>query len=171
MLKYISIFTVLIIVAATASAQVYLRKDTQTSPQIAPINKSKAATTKNAKIVAQSCLGGDWEQQKCLKAVSQNNLVMASNYGSALQESGKANEAELIKQNCAASTAATRDEFSAYAMKSAYVECVNVIADVASATKMLPDQSQYQLLVAAIQCLNKTDACAHIEKALMAYKN
>jgi len=129
------------------------------------------AALENAKRVANACVPGGWKTQKCLKTLSENNLVMASNYGAALQKSGKRSQAEQIKQKCAASTAASRGEFPADAMRSAFVECVNKIPEVAQSTQILPDESQFQLLVAAIQCLDGQSSCAMIEKLMMKYKN
>ncbi len=141
--------------------------------------KKKAQPTQNqpsstaadfAGRVAQACVGGKWTQQNCLKAVSENNLVMASNYAAALKEAKKTSHSENVKEHCAASTAATKGEYPASAMRSAYVECVNLIVDTANATGMVPDQSQFQLLVGAVQCLDKTEACSAIEQALSRYR-
>jgi len=197
MFKYLSIISIFTIIAVSASAQIYLRKDgeaqspsaavpqqavkpstaqkpvqNQATPQATPKESAPSqGALNNARNVANTCLGGKWESQPCLKAVSQNNLVMASEYSDVLGRSGKAQEAEFVKQKCAASTAASKEQFPAYAMRSAFTECVNAIPSVASATGVVPDQSQFQLLVAAIQCLDKTDACAAIEQSLAQYKN
>lgn len=179
MLKYLSIVSILIVIAVSASAQIYLRKDNEPQAQVPqqqaqPAPKEEAPSQNalnNARSVANTCLGGQWEKQACLKAVSQNNLIMASEYAGALKEAGKAQEAEFIKETCAASTAAAQEEFPAYAMRSAFTECVNAIPSAANATGILPDQSQFQLLVAAIQCLDKGEACTAIEQSLARYRN
>jgi len=184
MLKYLSITSILIVIAVSASAQIYLRKDNQnqspavTAPpqaQPAPKTQQEDAPSQNALMnardVANKCLNSQWESQPCLKAVSQNNLIMASEYANALDQAGRSQEAEFIKETCAASTAASKEEFPAYAMRSAFVECVNSIPSAANATGILPDQSQFQLLVAAIQCLDKTEACPAIEQSLAQYQN
>lgn len=142
------------------------------------VNKPRNTTNKtasntaleHAKRVATACTPGKWESQPCLKAVSENNLVMLANYGEALQKHKKNESWELLKDNCAASTAATKGEYPAYAMRSAFVECANIIYDITESTRMVPDQSQYQLLVGAVQCLDKTVACNGIEKGLTRYK-
>lgn len=152
----------------TVSAHVdaaYVKKKAQTTE-----NKPSQTATDFASRIAQACVSSKWEQQPCLKAVSENNLVMASNYIAALDESGKKSQGEMVKQKCAASTAATKGEYPANAMRSAYVECVNFIVDTVGATGMMPDQSQYQLLVGAVQCLDKSKTCAAIEQALSRYK-
>ena len=59
-----------------------------------------------ARLVGAHC-PGQWEAPACLKAVSQSNLTMVSNYGENLQQSRKAQAAEQLKEHCAASTAAT----------------------------------------------------------------
>lgn len=119
----------------------------------------------SAQLLGEYC-PGQWESASCLKAVSQSNLVMVSNYGGALQESGKAQAAEQIKQHCAASTAGTEGDYPAYAMKSAFIECANTISTVSEQTGMTPDLSHYQLLVGATMCLDKAAGCANIEQTL-----
>lgn len=176
----------LLTVGTVASAEIFVRKNAQDNVDQPNIeNQTKAipqtntapedntpsqAAFDNARNVASYCLDGKWETPDCLKAVSQNNLTMAANYSAALNEVGKNGAAEVIKQKCAASTAATREEVPAYAMKSAFLECVNTIPEIANGTGVLPDQSQFQLLVAAIQCLDKAKSCAMIEQGLSAYK-
>lgn len=118
-----------------------------------------------AQLLGRHC-PGQWESPSCLKAVSQSNMAMVSNYGGALQESGKQQAAEQIKQTCAASTAATEGNYPAYAMKSAFVECANSISTVAEQTKISPDLSQYQLLIGATMCLDKASGCQTIEQSL-----
>ena len=153
--------------AQTAAAAEIFNKPTKTVP-------AEKAASENAiefaKRVAKACVPGQWEGQPCLKAVSENNLVMLANYGEALQKRKKDKAVELIKEHCSASTAATQGEFPAYAMRSAFVECANMIYDITESSGILPDQSQYQLLVGAVQCLDKTVACAGIEKGLQRYK-
>ena len=164
MFNRISFIALVICAVLTFSVQTdaqYVRKKQPQASQTA---------TDFARKVARNCIGGNWEKQACLKAVSENNLVMASNYAASLKEANKVKHSEIIKEKCAASTAATRGEYPAAAMRSAYVECVNIIVDTASATGMLPDQSQYQLLVSAVQCLDKAPACSAIQQALAKYK-
>ncbi|MFK7839018.1 MAG: hypothetical protein AB8B83_01700 [Bdellovibrionales bacterium] len=189
MFKYISMITIVVFVSAAANAQIYLRKDnqpskpgitaTKPSPQTnqapsqrpAPkeVEPSRAAL-ENARAIANVCLNGKWQSQPCLSAVSQSNLVMASNYAAALSENKMEQNAEAIKQQCAASTAATRDSFPANAMRSAYVECVNAIVQQSQETGLVPDQSQFQLLVSAVQCLDLAPTCNEIERGLSAYR-
>jgi hypothetical protein len=143
----------------------YVKKKAETAK-----NQPSSAATSFAKRLARECVGNKWTQPGCLKMVSQNNLVMTSNYMAALQEANKRSHVETVKQHCAASTAANKGEYPANAMRSAFVECVNIIADTASATGVKPDQSQFQLLVGAVQCLDKNQACSAIEQALSRYK-
>ena len=185
MFKKLSILSIFILIASVASAQIYLRKETTETPaplatapqqvKPAPSRQKEEEPSEtaliNARDVANKCLNSQWERQPCLRAVSQNNLIMASEYADALGKAGKNQEAEFIKETCAASTAASKEEFPAYAMRSAFVECVNAIPSAANATGILPDQSQFQLLVAAIQCLDKTEACPAIEQSLAQYRN
>ena len=184
---FTALIAAIVMPLSSASAQIYLRKDaqqqtnenTQTPPTAVPAKKAEPITPEQqpsesaltyAQKVADACLGGQWEEQVCLEAVSQNNLVMASNYAAALSENGHAQSAENIKQNCAASTAATEGQYPAVAMRSAYVECVNTIVDVVGQTNIMPDQSQYQLIVSAVQCLDGAPSCAQIEQGLANYR-
>ena len=109
---------------------------------------------------------GQWESAYCLKAVSQSNLTMVSNYGAALKDRGKEQAAETLKQHCAASTAGTEGDYPAYAMKSAFTECANAIGDLAGQTNINPDLSHFQLLVGATMCLDRAAECQTIENSL-----
>lgn len=120
--------------------------------------------------VARACLDDAWESPACLRALSESNLTMAGNYAGALQQAGKGAAADKIKEHCAASTAARQQEFPAYAMKSAFIECANMISDIAESTAILPDQSQYQLLVGAVLCMEKDRRCTDINQGLRRYK-
>ena len=121
-----------------------------------------------ARLIANSC-PGQWETPACLSAVSKSNLALAANYGGALQEKNLNDAAEKIKQHCAASTAASDQEFPAYAMKSAFIECANAMSDVSDETKITPDLSHYQLLIGATMCLGKDPGCAEITRTLQQY--
>jgi len=121
-----------------------------------------------AKLIANAC-PDQWESPACLSAVSKSNLALAANYGGALQEQKLNDAAEKIKQHCAASTAAREQEFPAYAMKSAFIECANMMSDVSDETRITPDLSHYQLLIGATMCLNKDPGCAEITKTLRQY--
>lgn len=109
---------------------------------------------------------GKWDSPECLAIISQNNLMMAANYGGALKENGKVTESELIKEHCAAATAAREKSFPAYAMKSAFTECANTIVDVSGKTGISPDLSEYQLLVGATLCLGNDPRCGTISDQL-----
>jgi hypothetical protein len=124
--------------------------------------QASSFTRDNATQIANACIG-NWASQTCLKAVSESNMVLASEYGSNLQQTGHPAEAESIKQHCAASTAATQGEYPAYAMKSAFTECANTIYDVTEATKTEADQSRYQVLVGATLCLDADPRCKAVE--------
>jgi hypothetical protein len=121
-----------------------------------------------ASVVAKACLS-NWQAPGCLKAVSGGALVLASNYGVALQQGGHAGEAEQVKQHCAASTAATQGNYPAYAMKSAFTECANTITDIAGKTGVQPDPAQFQLLVGPTLCLSGDPRCSAVETGLKAY--
>lgn len=119
----------------------------------------------HAKKIASTC-PGSWEQQSCLQAVSESNITLASNYAESLDNSGKSNQIEPLKQVCAASTAATKGEYPPAAMNSAFTECANGIYDISQKSGIAPDQSNYQLLVAAILCLNKDPQCELLERSM-----
>lgn len=122
-----------------------------------------------ARQIAPVCIGA-WETPACLTAVSASNMVMLSNYGAVLQEKKLEAPAETLKQHCAASTAHREQAFPAEAMKSAFVECVNMITDLTTQTNVPPDIDHFQLLLMAALCLSKDPRCAPMEKALAQYK-
>jgi hypothetical protein len=109
-----------------------------------------------------------WDSPECLSVISQSNFMMLANYGSDLQQKGHNDEAEQVKQHCAASTAAREQSFPAYAMKSAFIECANLLSDLTEKTGMKPDMSEYQLMVGSVLCMNKDARCASISEQLKA---
>lgn len=131
--------------------------------QNAPSEKISAVATHHAKQVANHCVS-QWEAQSCLSILSHSALILASNYASDLQDHEQ--QTEDLKQHCAAATAATKGEYPAYAMTSAYTECANIMTDIAEQTGIAPDPSHYQLLIGSILCLNKSTHCPQIETAL-----
>ena len=122
-----------------------------------------------AQKVAPVCVGA-WESPACLTAMSESNMTMVSNYGALLQSRKLDAQAETLKQHCAASTAHREQQFPAEAMKSAFIECINAISDLAEQTTIPPDVDHFQLLVAAGLCLSKDARCVPMEKALAQYK-
>jgi hypothetical protein len=130
-----------------------------------PAQAASSFTQNDATNLASNCLG-NWNSQGCLQVVSQSNLAMASEYGSALEQSGKKAAAESIKQHCAASTAATQGEFPAYAFKSAFTECANTMSDVFDQTQMAPDSNRFQVLLGAIWCMDGAQQCVNVENGL-----
>jgi len=135
--------------------------------QMAP--QPSAMAVQFAQLVSKACLNKQWETPACLSAVSNSNLALAATYGSDLQNKGFAAAAEQIKQHCAASTAAREQAYPAYAMKSAFTECANMIYDVSEQTKVTPDQAHYQLLVAPILCMSNDQRCLGVEQGLAPY--
>ncbi len=131
---------------------------------------AQRGNTRNyAGAVSGSCIG-NWKNPECLKAVSQSAMALASNYMAKLQQNGKSNSGETIKQHCAAATAAMNKQYPAEAMLSAYVECANTIYDVSEQTGVKPDQSQYQLLVGPVLCMTGDRRCPAVEKGLSSYR-
>ncbi len=127
-----------------------------------------AGVKQEAAAIAGACLN-NWEAPACLKNVSGAALVLAANYGTALQQGGHTGEAEDIKQHCAASTAATQGDYPANAMRSAFTECANAISDIAAKTGVNPDPSQYQLLIGPTLCLSGDQRCAAVTSGLQAF--
>jgi hypothetical protein len=121
-----------------------------------------------AKSVATACTA-DWAAQKCLSAVSDSNMTMLSNYGADLQNRKMEPEAETLKQECAATTAANQQTVPAYAMHSALTACANAILGIVQRTGVSPDPSHYQLLVAPLLCLGGDPSCAQITAQMQAY--
>ena len=125
----------------------------------------------HTKAVANACLDQQWERQACLSAVSYSTLALAANYAQRLSDQGHDFAVELIKEHCAAGTAAARDKFPAYALKSAWIECANTMSDIAETTGLKPNASHYQLLVGPILCLDKDRRCTNVERGLERYKS
>lgn len=115
--------------------------------------------------VARSCVG-NWESQECLAAVSRSALDLAARYAEELSNAGHDFAIELIKEHCAAGTAAAEGEYPAYAMKSAWTECANIMSDISEATGLNPSTSHYQLLVGPVLCLDKDMRCKSVERGL-----
>jgi hypothetical protein len=111
---------------------------------------------------------GKWESPECLSVISTSNLAMLSNFGAALKNKGLEADAEQVKQHCAASTAAQKQAYPGYAMKSAFIECANLMADITQKTGVQPDLGQYQLMVGATMCLDNDLRCAGITEQLKA---
>lgn len=129
---------------------------------------AQGTLTQHARAIASTC-PANWESQACLKVVSASNMDLATGYAEKVNAAGKKSAIEDIKQLCAASTAATKGEYPAYAMQSAFTECFNGLYDVSVKTGVNPDQSHYQLLYTAILCLSKDPKCAVMEKQMKAY--
>jgi len=79
-------------------------------------------------------------------------------------------DAAAQEQSCAASTAHREQAFPAYAMKSAFIECVNIISDLSEQTGVAPDVNHYQLLLLPALCLEKDKRCGPMEKGLRQYR-
>lgn len=122
----------------------------------------------HAQHIATSCIG-HWSEPTCMSAVSESNMILAAAYGGALQQRSQDAAAENIKQHCAASTAAREGQYPAYAMKSAFTECANMMYDISEQTGLAPDQSRYQVLVAAVLCMGNDPKCAAFEEGLKPY--
>lgn len=119
--------------------------------------------------VSRACIG-HWEKQSCLQSVSSTALTLTAKYAETLNQKGQDQAIEYLKEYCAAATAATKGEYPAEAMRSAYTECVNIIADLSDKTGMKPNPEYYQLLVGAVLCLNKNKNCTYVEQGLSKYK-
>lgn len=153
------------------------RKKTETDPWYYDEAKDKESELKkeisvdmnfesHAGEVARAC-PQKWESEECLRATSQAALVLVSHYGATLEQEGNKAAMEPLKQECAASTAATQqDGIPAYAMKSAYTTCANKIYDIAEATDVKPDPSYYQLLIATVLCMDNKPQCPFMEENL-----
>lgn len=111
---------------------------------------------------------GNWENETCLFAVSKSNYDMTVNYATTLDNSKKSDSLEGLKQVCAAASV-TEPNIPAYAYTSAYTECANGIYDISEQTGVSPDQSHYQLIVAAVLCLSKDPRCIGLENQLRGY--
>lgn len=111
------------------------------------------------------CIGA-WQSQKCMKALSSSNLTFSSLYAEKLELGGKKKAQDALLENCSASTAATKIDVPAYAMKSAMTTCANAIYDITEATKIKPNLTHFQLLVEPIFCLGGEERCEKFEELL-----
>lgn len=139
------------------------------APVQAQEQPSGGSSVQHAHAIAAVCPGA-WESPACLTAVSRSNMDMVSNYGATLQQNRQDAAAETLKQHCAASTAHSEQQFPAYAMREAFVECANIISDLHDQTGFKLHQGHYQLLIAPIMCLDKNAQCRGYEQALQKYR-
>ena len=139
--------------------------NTKSESPLRPVNVNKNFKA-HARNVAQKCINS-WESDNCLTATSEAAMVLISQYGAKLQNANFDEQKEKLKQECAASTAASQKSgFPAYAMKSAYTTCANTIYDIQVNTSIGPDADYYQLLVGTILCMNGNVQCGEIENGL-----
>lgn len=110
-----------------------------------------------------------WESPACLRALGESNFAFLSGYGAVLQQAGRADDAETLKQSCAASTAARDQDVPAYAMGSAMNECAGVISELVQKNGTPPDLSHFQLMVVSALCLSGHPACPAMTEQLKAY--
>ena len=134
--------------------------------------KSSAAISETAmhytKMVAVDCAAKAhlWTTNGCLRTLSESSRVMVSNYMETLDREGQTSFVELVKNSCAASTAAEQGTYPATAMKSAFIECANAISDVAEASRLAPDLAHYELLAGPILCMENDQRCREVERRL-----
>jgi len=121
------------------------------------------------KDMSQNCPKA-WNTQACLASMAESNKTLASLYAEDLDKGGFKPKLELIKEHCAASTAASQIEVPAYAMKSAMTECANTMHDLSETTKINPPLPHYQLLVTSIFCLDQDPRCKSLEDTLLKIK-
>lgn len=115
--------------------------------------------------IAAYCIGA-WQSQKCMKALSRSNLTLASLYAETLNKNKKKKAQDALLENCSASTAATKVDVPAYAMKSAMTTCANAIYDITEATKIKPNPTHFQLMIEPIFCLGGEERCEKFEELL-----
>mgnify|MGYP006293828239 CR=1 FL=1 len=129
---------------------------------------SSASQALAAKI-SNACIT-NWEDPACMAALSDNVIVLASDYASKLKDVGYGEDVlEALKQGCAAATAANTQEVPAEAMRSAMTECANLIASISEQSGIKPDQSLYQLLTYPILCYEGNSLCSVFELQLDAF--
>lgn len=138
------------------------------APGIAPAQTADdppRSPREHAGIIGHLC-PEKWESQDCLHAVSLSNYDMVRVYAETLGQKGRKSSLEPLKNTCAAATVIGDETIPAYAYKSAYTECANSIYDISERAGVKPDPDHYQLLVAALLCLEKDRRCAGIESQL-----
>lgn len=137
-------------------------------PQFAEKEVPSNTALKYASIVADACVSR-WEDAACVRALSESSLTLVSDYGAQLQYRKMDGSLEILKEHCAATTAATKQDVPAYAMESAMTECLNYISDIGSTTGVLPDLSHYQLMTMSLFCMGKTSQCEVVEQQMTQY--
>tara|TARA_B100001989_G_scaffold250218_1_gene226916 strand:- start:90 stop:731 length:642 start_codon:yes stop_codon:yes gene_type:complete len=139
----------------------------QKPPELSTEDQEKVQILQiHLKDLAQKC-PNTWTSQKCLAALAESNKTLISVYAGDLDENGFKDQLTPLKEHCAASTAASKIEVPAYAMKSAMTECANTIYDISEATQVKPFLSHYQVLVTSIFCLSDDPRCAPLENTLL----
>ena len=126
------------------------------------------AVAHEASVVATACIN-NWQAPSCIKGVSAAAMVLTQNYSGALKQAGHTAEANDVVQHCAASTAGMQQAVPVAAMRSALTECANDISDVSQKTGVMPDASQYQLLVGPALCLANDPQCASVNAGLKGF--
>lgn len=116
----------------------------------------------HARTVAINCVG-QWRTASCIQAMGKSNKDLVINYATALNAKGAKAALDILKQGCAASTVAEKNNMPSKAFASAYNECSNTIYDLTNRTNTLPDQSHYQLLVAGALCMDGDSRCGDFE--------
>lgn len=91
---------------------------------------------------------------------------MATDYGNRLEKAGKSKSLDTLKAECSAATAATKADYPAEAMRSAFTACANGVFDLTESTAVLPEPISYQILIGAVLCLSGDGRCAAYEKQL-----
>jgi hypothetical protein len=133
-----------------------------------PAAAQSETAVKYAKAAAQYC-PQNWTSQNCLKTLSRSAFEMISGYGAHLKNQNKPKAAEYLKEQCAASTAGTKeDNIPAYAYHSAFTVCLNAIAEIHKQLGTAPDDSLYQLLAFSTLCLREQQdkTCTSFEAQL-----
>ncbi len=120
----------------------------------------------HTKKVIKACQG-HWEKQHCMSELADFSMTLTVTYADQLDKADKREYLDMLKEHCAASTAAREVDVPAYAMSSAMTECANIMVDINEATDVYPDPNLYQLAVGSIMCLNKNLACFLIEQQLL----
>lgn len=144
---------------------------TQTAPDSARSNQNNSKPNVSgyvleyAGFIYDSCKGS-WQEKTCVQALSALSRDITVDYNSKLVDAQKQNFQEPLKQNCAATTAALKQDVPAYAQKSAMTVCLNAIADIFQASGVKPDLNLYQMAVQTIPCQEKTGNCEAFESPI-----
>lgn len=142
------------------------QSNTETKPQATAEQKNiKSYIKEYVQDVHQKCASA-WKSKPCVVSLSALSRDLTIHYVDQLNKSNQNKFQDPLKENCAATTAALKQDVPAYAQKSAMTVCLNAISDISEASGVKPELDMYQIAVGSVGCLDKDGSCEEFEKQL-----